>query len=321
MTSKKQTSSDTPLKYRLSLYTSEHDAILVKTWYRYEEQASNVEERVCFMQRIVKKDIPSFMKGKRLDRVINVKGDSGAFTLPNSFNSLVLKDSLFQDGGVSRNKGNVKTLRNKDKLLSIGTVSVHRHDDELMQMVEMLEVNQNIKDKIAASALANVENEADASSSLNYSMDNGSITHAEVEVHVSPSINYSIDDESVDLETVTPVIKALRAAKHADDMDAMMKRFVDKTSRMWNSLPLVSVTVGEVDKVQLQEFIDACGGDSCPESTSLNYIYVEKANAFAISQNGDVYLSYVQKGLVASYNSSSNKNPVYMCLVREKESE
>ncbi|KFB47948.1 hypothetical protein ZHAS_00015910 [Anopheles sinensis] len=299
MTSKKQVNSDSPLKYRLSLYTSDQDALLVKTWYRFEEQAANVEERVCFMQHIIKKDIPSFMKGKRLDRVISVKGESGAFTLPNSFNSIILKDSLFQDGGVARNKGNIKTLRNKDKLLSVGTVSVHRQDEELMQMVELLEVNQNIKDKIAANALMNAEAEANASS----------------------SVNYSIDSESVDLETIVPVVEALRTARHMDDIGSMMKRFVDRTSRMWSSIPLASVVVGEIDRVQPNEFLDACGGNGCPEPTSLNYIHVEKVNVFAISQQGEVYLSYVQRGLVAAYNNSDSKCSVYMCLVREGESE
>lgn len=92
---------------------------------RFEEQASDVDERVCFMQSIPKDEIPIFMKGKRLDRVISVKGDSGVFTLPNSFGLIILKDSKFHDGGVSRNKGNIKTMRNKDKLLSVGTISVH----------------------------------------------------------------------------------------------------------------------------------------------------------------------------------------------------
>lgn len=321
MTSKKQSNSDNPLKYRLSLYTSDQDALLIKTWYRFEEQAVNVEERVCFMQHIVKKDIPSFMKGKRLDRVISVKGESGAFTLPNSFNSIILKDALFHDGGVARSKGNIKTLRNKDKLLSVGTVSVHRQDEELIQMVELLEVNQNIREKIAANALMNAEVEANASSSVNYSIDSESVINTGVGADASSPVNYSVDNEPVDLETVAPVIEALRASLYMDDIRLVIKRFVDRTSRMWGSIPLVSATVGEIDRIQPKEFLDACGGVDCPEPTSLNYINVEKVNVFAISQRGEVYLSYVQRGLVAAYNDSDGSGPVYMCLVREGESE
>lgn len=76
-----------------------------------------------------------------------------------------------------------------------------------------------------------------------------------------------------------------------------------------------------MDRIQPNEFLDACGGTSCPEPTSLNYIHVEKVNVFAISQRGEVYLSYVQRGLVAAYNNSDIKSPIYMCLVREGESE
>lgn len=62
------------IRYRLSLYVSDSESIVVKTWYKFEEQASDVEERVCFMQSVPRTSIPAFMKGKRLDRVINVTG-------------------------------------------------------------------------------------------------------------------------------------------------------------------------------------------------------------------------------------------------------
>lgn len=172
--------SEAPLKYRLSLYTSDVDAILVKTWYRFEESAINVEERVCFMQRIEKKEIPAFLRGKRLDRVISVKGDSGTFTLPNSFNSIILKDTCFHDGGVSRRKGNIQTKRDKDKLLSVGTVSVHQQDEELLNMIKLLDVNQNIKDKIAANASSTVEVEINSPPTTSYSMEIEPITHDEI---------------------------------------------------------------------------------------------------------------------------------------------
>lgn len=70
--------TSSPIKHRLSLYMSNKDAILVKTWYRFQEQAADVEERMCFLQHIPKANIPEFMKGKRLDRLIDVKGNEGA---------------------------------------------------------------------------------------------------------------------------------------------------------------------------------------------------------------------------------------------------
>lgn len=44
---------------------------------------------------------------------------------------LVIKGCKFVDGGLSRNKGIIKMVRNKDKMLYMGTVVIYKHDDTL----------------------------------------------------------------------------------------------------------------------------------------------------------------------------------------------
>lgn len=88
--------------------------------------------------------------------------------LPSSFNLIIVKDSLFVDGGVSRNKGIIKMVRNNDKMIHVGTVVLSKPDNSLLDMIASLDVNQYIRKEQSGIAESSTMSKSQLSQVLKY---------------------------------------------------------------------------------------------------------------------------------------------------------
>lgn len=298
--------SNSPIKYKLSLYMSAEDAVLVKTWYRYQTTATDIEERMCYVHPVPKDDIVNFMKGKRLDRFVEVKGTEGAFSLPSSHNLMIVKDSKFVDGGLSRNKGSIKLSRNNEKMVYIGTIALSKPDQNLVNMIASLDVNQHMKKEIPqvagiSSAQKKKENKLTSKSAED-------VVIPLVDSCESPVVDKLVDPEPLIIES---------PKKQFVWFSEYLKNYYATSFQLWTKMGVSAQTANEIDRYDTDAFLDLFEDRIIPDTTKMNFGMVAKCNVYALDSHGSVYNVFMNEAIVMKYSSSVLNTDISICMKEE----
>lgn len=178
----------------------------------------------------------------------------------------------------------------------------------LNQMIELLDVNHHIRK----------ENREDTASSA-------SRGKKEKREELVPGTSHGMKRHDANLGTsretvveVEPIVVPLRFMDIVNNYapSKEIAEYVARVSHMWNKVEIITVQVDNMDRFSAIEFRELFDEEILPDTTKLNYYVTHKSNVYALSATGEVFLTFVDEGVIASYTSKITKKSVmmYFCV-------